>query len=396
MPEQSPTPPAWLSNSQNPSHIQSALRILKQREDTRTRASYASIPQKTGHLRAHLQHIPKSTSDFYAVTAGYDEINQYRNRYVDVVPYDRTRVVVNPQMAACGGAGDDGAYLNADWVLERFGGKWWIAMQAPLPNTSHTFLSLIARPVSPPSYPSESPTRVRTVVQLTQNLEDGRRKAHPYFPETVGQTIIIPPEADPLGPPLHVTLIEQEHITEARCVRSTVSFTRAGTFTPPPSTETNIENESGPVTFKHLLYHAWPDRGVPQPEDRAGLLAFARLVDQTNRQPLSLDSAPGVRGDPDPPIVVGCSAGIGRTGSFIALSSLLRSHRVLQPPATQVPPSVLPPSPLGELPDSLRDDEVVQEVDSLREQRPGMVQRPEQLIVIYEILTAALNSPSSS
>ena len=384
-PEQSPTHPPWLSNSQNQSHIQTALRTLKQREDARVNASYASIPDKTGHLRAVLRHIPKSTADFYAVTAGHDETNQYRNRYIDVVPYDRTRVVVNPQIVSCAGAGStssDGAYLNADWVLERFGGKWWIAMQAPLPNTSHTFLSLIARPISPPFHPSESITRVRTVVQLTKNLEEGRRKAHPYFPDTVGQTIIIPPENDSLGPPLHVTLLEQEHIAEARCVRSTVSFTSASTST---------ESDSRPVTFKHLLYHAWPDRGVPEPEDRAGLLAFARLVDHTNRQPLSLDSGPdGLINDPDPPMVVGCSAGIGRTGSFIALSSLLRSHGILQPPATRVPASILPPSPLGELPDSLRDDEVVQEIDSLREQRPGMVQRPEQLAIVYEILKAGL------
>ncbi|KAG7099971.1 hypothetical protein E1B28_001764 [Marasmius oreades] len=370
----SPAIPQWLAKSQDASHMSLALRTLKLREDSRTRAAYASIPHKTASFRAALHNISKSTSEFYSVTAGRDHLNQRRNRYVDVVPYDRTRVVVNDQ--GCCGSSSGGSYLNADWVLERFGGKWWIASQAPLPNTSHTFLSLISKSVSPPSRSSDS-TRVRTIVQLTQNVEEGRRKAHPYFPDKVGQRIVVPPEDDSLGPPFEVTLLEREIIDDACCVRSTVSFTPLS----PPN--------SAPITFKHLLYHAWPDCGIPTPEDRAGLLAFARLVDKTNR----LEAEPS---DPDPPMIVGCSAGIGRTGSFIALCSLLRSHGILSPPANATPAdSMLPPSPLGDLPDSLKDDKVVQEVDSLREQRPGMVQRPEQLLVIYEILTSAVASGSS-
>ncbi|KAF9257093.1 phosphatases II [Marasmius fiardii PR-910] len=372
----SPTIPQWLAKSRDSSHIQFALRTLKLREDSRTRAAYASIPHKTGSFRAVLQNISKSTSEFYSITAGHDDLNQRRNRYIDVVPYDRTRVVVNDQ--GCCGTSSSGSYLNADWVLERFGGKWWIASQAPLPNTSHTFLSLISKPVSPPllSGSSDHKSRVRTVVQLTQNVEEGRRKAHPYFPDSVGHRIVVPPEDDSLGPLFEVALLEHEVIDDACCICSTVSFTPLS----PPN--------AAPIMFKHLLYHAWPDRGVPNPENRAGLLAFAKLVDKTNRQETDPD-------DPDPPMIVGCSAGIGRTGSFIALCSLLRSHGILQPPAkaTSVD-DALPPSPLGDLPDSLKEDEVVREVDSLREQRPGMVQRPEQLLVIYEILMSTLTMRS--
>ncbi|TFK41969.1 protein-tyrosine phosphatase-like protein [Crucibulum laeve] len=434
-----PNVPQWLSNSHSAQHLAHVLQTLRQRESVRDRASAESRKQAQANHTSrsskilssmHLYSKPNDRLvEYYDVTVGCLKENSDKNRYIQLEPYDRTRVVVGEgQTIGVGMGGKDksekngkGRYLNASWVLERAGHKWWIATQAPLPNTAHTFLSIILQPISHLSktlatsqIPSDSrskTSRVRTVVQLTQNIESGRRKAHAYFPSDVGRSLVVPPEMGSSAPALKVTLLDVQDITAANCVRSTVSIVpihrphlrAARAYDDDLEVDENDdidENEAFDpdtdrrVIFQHMLYTHWPDHGVPDPEDRASLLEFIKLVDKTNRD-ISLfpstDLEPSEL-DPDPPIMVGCSAGIGRTGSFIALSSLLRGLGILSPATTPTPPNVLHPSPLGPLPDDLQDDLVAQEVDSLRDQRPGMVQREEQVLLIYETLLDALEA----
>jgi len=115
-------------------------------------------------------------------------------------------------------------------------------------------------------------------------------------------------------------------------------------------------------------------------------MTFIRLVDSTNR----LEGSE----DPDPPIIVGCSAGIGRTGTFITGSSLLRAQGFL--PKAAFPSTLTLPYPLGPLPSAFDEDLVGQEVDSLREQRPGMVQQNSQLELVYALLEAAFGSDGTN
>ncbi|KAJ7150389.1 protein-tyrosine phosphatase-like protein [Mycena filopes] len=348
-----PTPvPLWLVNTKAASHQKYVQGTLQHREHIRSsiRALYLRESNPPNE-------IPRHVLDYYSIAVACQPVNAQKDRYVDVKPYDRTRVDIG-----------NSRYLNASWCLERAGQKWWIASQAPLPDTAHAFLSLILQPVTPPATAtSQSPqtTRVRTVVQLTRLHEGGRRKAHSYFPTDVGISVVHTPEYGYAGEALRATLVESVDITDACCIKSTISLVP----------DSNPEN---PVIFHHLLYTAWPDHGVPEPKDQAGLMAFLRLVDSTNRQ---------TSGDPDPPVIVGCSAGIGRTGTFIAISSLLRSHGFLR--ATSFPSVLSLSSPLGPMPSAFDADLVAQEVDSLREQRPGMVQSNPQLELIYSFLRAA-------
>ncbi|KAL0951870.1 hypothetical protein HGRIS_008530 [Hohenbuehelia grisea] len=453
--------PAWLEQARSQSYIASALRTLTSREFTRTEARdvsrnrAASRPSDSHRFRlSTLQaHVSRDLVNHYSVTAGFLPKNQDKNRYLQLEPYDRTRVVVGGNSSDEGEAEySEGRYLNANWVQERFGQRWWIASQAPLPHTAHAFLTLFRERVHLPraadASTSNAPASVhiRTVVQLTQNVESGRCKAHAYFPLDPGVTLIVPPEEGCHDLPYKVTLVASQEHESARCIQNTVSFVPVAWARPHASTSDDedggADNESGDidengltfgeevgeqVTFTHLLYAAWPDHGVPRPEDRASLLAFIRLVHSTN---VGTQSLGGPKADPDPPIIVGCSAGIGRTGSFIALSSLLRVFNLIAHPADSTthpassintgssPKRFLPSifrketstqssiedspvpahltSPLGPLPETFKDDLVVQEVDALREQRPGMVQRDEQVLLIYSSLFSAFQTASDS
>ncbi|TDL20897.1 phosphatases II [Rickenella mellea] len=386
-----PVCPAWITNAtKSPSYVDTCMNVLDKRERLRdyhrrlshARATEAAAPSTRGRFTFAPRQPSVPSSDElkeYAVSESSKLENQRANRYMDIEPYDRTRVIV-----------DDERYLNANWVRERYGGKWWIASQAPLPSTAHAFLSAIlqshTRPLSAlnhPHFDASSSSKIRTIVQLTVGYEGGRIKAHSYFPSEVGRAYLVPPEDGCGAAPLEITLVDRKEIDVLRCVQSTVHLVRQGYRGPDTS-----------VTFQHLLYAAWPDFGVPEPDDRLSLLRFARYVERVNRDTsLQPDHA---ELDPEPPIIVGCSAGVGRTGAFITMSSLLRAHGLLLPEQgeaalTSLPP--LPASPLGplELPPELSGDEVVQEIDSLREQRMAMVQRREQVQLIYGLVRDAFD-----
>lgn len=401
-------PPLWLTTSLNSKHISAVLSILSDRESKRNVAQNASqmrvLERSDSSRQSPLillgrgnREAPPSHIEHYTIAAGLQPLNLVLNRYLNIVPYDRTRVVVYDGYLDVE-KDSQGRYLNASWVLERKGGKWWIATQAPVKRSAHTFLCALMQPIVNTPYSTSHRGRVRTVVQLTRDLEGGRRKADSYFPKQVGQSVVVSPDVEVQGPPLKVTLCGLRTIEEAHCIESTVSILP---IVNPSNRDGNDSTSSGVApgsedqlfTFRHLLYLSWPDHGVP--EDPQSIISFIRLVEQTNRDssdPRIVSSGKESQEvDPDPPIIVGCSAGVGRTGSFIALASLLRGYEFLPPAVRPTPSSVLPSSPLGPLPELVQTDEVAGEIDSLREQRPKMVERPEQVLLVYEVLARAFD-----
>lgn len=393
--------PPWLQSSLQQSKLPVILQTLESRELLRESARTTRIePSSNPHTRLYLDlrhsRIPSKILAHYSCAVGQRPLYKRHNRYLALEPYDRTRVLVptpaHGQPNSEAGDTSSGTlqcrYLNANWVRELAGGKWWIAGQAPLPIATHAFLTLCMYPVALPSTASTTSShaspmrRVQTIVQLTPMVEGGRRRAHPYFPTyPSSQNMVVYPEHGCDAPPIHVFNDSQEVTEDAQCIKTDLRLrwgdVKAG--------------DQGEFRVTHLFYTAWPDFGVPK--DNRSILCFARLVEALNNPHIShLTEDSNV----SPPILIHCSAGVGRTGSFIALSSLLRAYGLLSSPhpSPSLRPTVapsLPVSPLGPLPRNLDDDLIAKEIDALREQRPSMVQRQEQVVWVYTALFDAFN-----
>ncbi|PTB69215.1 tyrosine phosphatase [Trichoderma citrinoviride] len=120
----------------------------------------------------------------------------------------------------------------------------------------------------------------------------------------------------------------------------------------------HVHGEQEPRVVWHFLYRRWPDFGVPTAEDVDSFLELMRLSREHTA--------------PSAPRVIHCSAGVGRTGTFICLEHLMRELDSGALARYDMP--------------SERTDLVCQTVDTLRQQRRGMVQGEIQYRFIYQVL----------
>ncbi|CAG8511419.1 11644_t:CDS:2 [Acaulospora colombiana] len=347
-PEMAAKYPSWLPRPLTGGYIQKVETELYRREI-----------QRRKHHAPGMTSTPQFTT--YCSSVGLDPDNARANRYIDIYPYDKSRLLL-----------PSGAYLNASWVKERAGGKWMVATQAPLERTAHTFLSMFLEPVTP-SHSIKSPpaaNRLRTIVQLTPNIEGNTAKAFQYFPKRVGEEMIWTPPNQILVPPIKVKLLQMSRPEDGGGDSSWIHSVL----------ELSYEDDQSP---KHLVRHIH--------------YLFMQFVEACNQDTSHIDASK----NPDPPIVVGCSAGVGRTGTFIALASLLRYHNLNRPINLPVQEKTdaseadwsgdpLPESPFGPLPQEIQNDLIALEVDYLRDQRPLMVQSREQLRFLYQVFPAVM------
>lgn len=383
-------PPSWLQSATQKSALSLTLHTLDYREQQRQLArlgqdsflTSTSSSASTSTSAESTSGIPAYIRAHYSCAAGQLPAHRHKNRYISLEPYDRTRVKVPSRPDGFPGNGDtddadDERYINANWVRELFGGKYWIAAQAPLPNTFHAFLTLCMTRASPHRQ------RVHTIVQLTMPVENGRRRAHNYFSSQAENFIVHPEQGcDPSLHSIHIHVESEEDLPDARCILTDLRL------------RWYDQQQQQPVGQEfqatHLLYTGWPDFGVPS--DNESILNFVRLVERVNNRHLNatIPSDPNI----SPPPLVHCSAGVGRTGSFIALSSVLRAYSLLTSHRSASNPSFPPPlplSPFGPLPSKFKNDIVAHEIDALREQRQRMVERDEQAAWVYQALFDAFN-----
>ncbi|KAM9424713.1 receptor-type tyrosine-protein phosphatase H-like isoform 3-T3 [Pholidichthys leucotaenia] len=195
--------------------------------------------------------------------------NKVKNRFTNILPYDNCRVKLSTS-----GPGETSDYINANYMPGYNNSKEYIATQGPLPSTINDFWRMIWE------------QRVKGIVMVTNCTEGGRTKCEKYWP-TAGK-------ADNYGNLLVTTRYEQQELNWTLREFSI-----------------KHKNSSEERTVKHFHFTAWPDHGVPQGTEV--LIQFRELL----RQHIEREAA-------NMPTVVHCSAGVGRTGTIIALDVLLQ------------------------------------------------------------------------
>ncbi|XP_039614161.1 tyrosine-protein phosphatase non-receptor type 9 [Polypterus senegalus] len=202
--------------------------------------------------------------------------NQIKNRYSDVLCLDQTRVKLNP-------VNDDDEssdYINASFMDGYRRKNTYIATQGPLPKTFGDFWRMVWE------------QKVLIIVMTTRVVERGRIKCGQYWPLEAGK-------AEEYGQYL-IRNMRIEMFQDFKLSHLKVYNKEA--------------KESRDVS--HFLYMSWPDFGVPK--SASAMLHFRAQV-KTHHEV----AVQAMGSEWNPPIVVHCSAGIGRTGTFCTLDICL-------------------------------------------------------------------------
>uniref|UniRef100_A0A8C7X4P2 protein-tyrosine-phosphatase n=1 Tax=Oryzias sinensis TaxID=183150 RepID=A0A8C7X4P2_9TELE len=196
--------------------------------------------------------------------------NRGKNRYNNILPYDSTRVKLSY-------VDDDPCsdYINASYIPGNNFRREYIATQGPLPGTKDDFWKMVWE------------QNVHNVVMVTQCVEKGRVKCDHYWPFDQDPLYY----GDLIVQMLSESVLSEWTIREFRiCSEEQLSFSRL---------------------VRQFHYTVWPDHGIP--DNTQSLIQFVRTVrDYVNRSPGS------------GPTVVHCSAGVGRSGTFIVLDRVLQ------------------------------------------------------------------------
>nr|XP_038035871.1 receptor-type tyrosine-protein phosphatase eta isoform X8 [Anas platyrhynchos] len=209
----------------------------------------------------------KSTGVHQTKSAAENPDNRGKNRYNNVLPYDISRVKLSDLNS---GSGD---YINANYMPGYISKKAFIAAQGPLANTTEDFWRMIW---------DES---IYCIVMLTKCVEQARTKCEQYWPDKQSKTY-----GD-----IAVTVVLETVLPEWT-IR-----------------DFNVENANTGEsrTVRQFHFTSWPDHGVPETTDL--LINFRHHVHEYSSQnPI------------DSPVLVHCSAGVGRTGTFIAIDRLIQ------------------------------------------------------------------------
>ncbi|XP_022666879.1 tyrosine-protein phosphatase non-receptor type 11-like isoform X2 [Varroa destructor] len=306
---------------------------------------------KAGFWEEFEQIQQQECKHLYSRKEGQKPENRSRNRYKNILPFDDTRVILKRP-------GQPNGYINANYIRVDEQGlfdtdptacKVYIATQGPLANTIEDFWQMVWQ------------ENCRVVVMTTKETERGKSKCVRYWPEK-----------------------KREPVDYGSYSVETAAETSTGDYTLRELELTEVASGERRRIY-HFHFTAWPDHGVPsdpgcvlnfleqvnakQEEANASMNGIESAItaseptpivpmstnSSSNNSSLSLTNGAG-------PIVVHCSAGIGRTGTFIVIDLIVDEvkRRGLAV-----------------------DIDILRTIRMLRRQRSGMVQTEAQYKFVY-------------
>ncbi|XP_048579368.1 receptor-type tyrosine-protein phosphatase S isoform X3 [Nematostella vectensis] len=269
---------------------------------------YVAKMQANGGIRLETEYKKFDNGQQFPWEAARKPANKNKNRYANIVAYDHSRVVLERV-----NGDEDSDYINASFIHGYDGTpRSFIASQGPLPPAFEGFWRMVWEQNS------------QSIVMLTNLVELGKTKCHKYWPdktETYGGVT--------------VTLHQSEIFADYEIRTFILSKAK----------------RSGSRMVRQFHFTVWPDKGVPQ--YATAVLAFRRKVRALNPRDAG-------------PVIVHCSAGVGRTGAYIVIDAMLEQAK------------------------KSRTVDIRNYLIALRKDRPHMVQTKEQYSFIHSAVLEAL------
>nr|XP_054764964.1 LOW QUALITY PROTEIN: uncharacterized protein LOC129271718 [Lytechinus pictus] len=286
--------------AQEPSDDQSGTKPLKRQPiPTSQFPAFVSTNRYTSLFSDEFHDLPEA--DIYPQTVAQEEINHRKNRYKNILPYDSARVKLNVI-----NEGSNSDYFNASYIPSFENDKAYIASQGPNNASMDDFWRMVWQ------------EKVTTIAMVTKLKEGDKIKCAQYWPNKPGDSKMFG--------------------------NVKVEFVSQNTCTGGVKREITLKMGKDKRTVTQFHFRVWPDKGVPK--HTSLLLKFIKEV-KTNH------------GQNPHPLVIHCSAGVGRTGVVISIDSIAAHAKMT------------------------RMVDVFSFVTKIRQNRPYMVQTQEQYAFIY-------------